>query len=86
MRKIEEETHCLLRFETDRENKLLKKDEGVCVLVGKLEDVQAMLVVIINIINDYLCDDKRSIDYTLKMLIPANFVTKLIGQSTFYHI
>lgn len=54
----------------------------MCVFLGRLEDVQAMLVMIINIAHDFLSDDKRNIDYTLKMIIPANYVTKLIGQST----
>lgn len=49
---------------------------------GKLEDVQAMVVMVINISHEFLSEDKRNIDYTLKMLIPANYVTKLIGQST----
>lgn len=40
-----------------------------------------MVVMIINISHDFLSEDKRNIDYTLKMLIPANYVTKLIGQS-----
>jgi hypothetical protein len=40
-----------------------------------------MLVMIINVAHNFLSDDKRNIDYTLKMLIPANYVTKLIGQS-----
>lgn len=48
---------------------------------GKLEDVQAIVVMIINICHDYLSEEKRNVDYTLKMLIPANYVTKLIGQS-----
>lgn len=39
-----------------------------------------MVVMIINISHDFLSEDKRNIDYTLKMLIPANYVTKLIGQ------
>lgn len=48
---------------------------------GRLQDVQAMVVMLINISHDFLSEDKRNIDYTLKMLIPANYVTKLIGQS-----
>lgn len=48
---------------------------------GRLEDVEAMVVMIINISHEYLSEDKRNLDYTLKMLIPANYVTKLIGQS-----
>lgn len=48
---------------------------------GKLEDVQAMVVMLINMCHDYLSEDKKNLDYTLKMLIPANYVTKLIGQS-----
>ena len=52
---------------------------------GRLEDVQAMVVMLINISHEYLSEDKRNIDYTLKMLIPANYVTKLIGQSSHFH-
>ena len=51
---------------------------------GRLEYVQAMVVMLINICHDYLSEDKKNIDYTLKMLIPANYVTKLIGQSNLY--
>jgi hypothetical protein len=40
-----------------------------------------MLVMIINVAHGFLSDEKRNVDYTLKMLIPANYVTKLIGQS-----
>jgi rRNA processing protein Krr1/Pno1 len=82
LQRIEEETHCSIRFEADRDNRLLKKEEAVCVMNGRLEDVQAMVVFLINICHDFLSEDKRNVDYTLKMLIPANYVTKLIGQST----
>lgn len=58
-------------------------------LVGKLEDVQAMLgmnyfilVMLINLIEIfYEEDEKKNTDLMLKMLIPSNYVTKLIGQS-----
>ena len=43
-----------------------------------------MVVMLINVCHDYLSEDKRSVDYTIKMLIPANYVTKLIGQSNYY--
>ena len=36
MQKVEEETKCSLRFELDRDNRLLKKDEEVCVMSGRL--------------------------------------------------
>lgn len=50
-------------------------------MTGKLEEVQAMTVVLLNLINDYYSSDKKTpIDYTLKILIPSNYVTKLIGQ------
>ena len=40
-----------------------------------------MVVVLINLVNDYYSSDRKiAIDYTLKMLIPSNYVTKLIGQ------
>ena len=40
-----------------------------------------MTVVLLNLVNDYYSVDKKNpIDYTLKMLIPSNYVTKLIGQ------
>lgn len=65
---------------------MLKKDEEVCVMSGRLEDVQAMVVMLINICHEYLSEDKKNVDYTLKMLIPANYVTKLIGQSTYCFI
>ncbi len=81
LQRIEDETHCGLRFESERDNRLLKKDEEVCILSGRLEDVQAMVVMLINLSHEFLSEDKRNLDYTLKMLIPANYVTKLIGQS-----
>lgn len=31
----------------------------------------------------YYDEDRKGHDYTFKMLIPSNYVTKLIGQSTF---
>jgi len=55
-------------------------------MTGRLEDVEAMVVMIINMAHEYLSEDKRNIDYTLKMLIPANYVTKLIGQSKLQYI
>lgn len=82
LQRVEEETRCSLRFESEKENRLLRKEESVCVLNGRLEDVQAMVVMLINVAHDFLAEEKRNIDYTLKMLIPANYVTKLIGQST----
>jgi hypothetical protein len=39
------------------------------------------LVLLINIIQLYHDDDRKIHDYTFKMLIPSNYVTKLIGQS-----
>jgi hypothetical protein len=37
---------------------------------------------LINIIQLYHDEDRKGYDYTFKMLIPSNYVTKLIGQST----
>lgn len=53
---------------------------------GKLEDVQAIVVMLLNICHEFLSEDKRNVDYTLKMLIPASYVTKLIGQSNSFVI
>jgi hypothetical protein len=39
-----------------------------------------MLVMLINLIQIFY-EDEKSIDNTFKMLIPSNYVTKLIGQS-----
>ena len=40
-----------------------------------------MAVVLLNLVNDYYSSDRKNpIDYTLKILIPSNYVTKLIGQ------
>lgn len=65
----------------------MKRDEELCIMTGKLEEVQAMVVVVINLVNDYYSADKKNpIDYTLKMLIPSNYVTKLIGQSNIFLI
>ena len=41
---------------------------------------------ILNLIQIFYDEDKKNFDYTFKMLIPSNYVTKLIGQSTFLHI
>lgn len=38
---------------------------------------------LINMVHPLLSEDKKNVDYTLKLLIPANYVTKLIGQSNF---
>lgn len=37
----------------------------------------------INLIQIYYDQEKKNYDYTFKMLIPSNYVTKLIGQSKF---
>lgn len=39
-------------------------------------------VMILNFIQIFYDEDKKNFDYTFKMLIPSNYVTKLIGQST----
>ena len=54
LQRVEEETRCNIRFESDRDNRLLKKDEEICLMSGKLEDVQAMVVMLINMCHDYL--------------------------------
>ena len=38
----------------------------------------------INLIQIYYDQEKKNYDYTFKMLIPSNYVTKLIGQSKTY--
>jgi len=35
---------------------------------------------LVNICHNILSEDKKNIDYTIKLLIPVNYVTKLIGQ------
>lgn len=35
---------------------------------------------LINLLHPLLSEDRKNVDYTLKLLIPANYVTKLIGQ------
>lgn len=40
-------------------------------------------VMLINIIQLYHDEDRKGHDYTFKMLIPSNYVTKLIGQSNY---
>lgn len=44
------------------------------------------LVMLINILQLYHEEDKKGHDYTFKMLIPSNYVTKLIGQSNLFLI
>jgi hypothetical protein len=41
---------------------------------------------LINIIQIHRDDDRKTHDFTFKMLIPSNYVTKLIGQSIQYPI
>ena len=78
---MEDETNSTVKFRDDPGNRILKRDEELCIITGKLEEVQAMVVVLINLVNDYYSSDRKiAIDYTLKMLIPSNYVTKLIGQ------
>lgn len=79
--KIEDETKCTISVETDKRNHLIKEDEEILVINGRLEDVQAYIVMIINILHPMLGEERKNVDYTLKLLIPANYVTKLIGQS-----
>ncbi len=50
---MEEDTKCAIKFNEDTSSRLLRKDEELCVVLGKLEDVQAMLVMIINLIQIY---------------------------------
>ena len=69
----------MVRFKDDS-SRLLKRDEDMCVLIGKLEDVQATLIMLLSVVHDYYQDEKLTSDYTLKLLIPSNYVTKLIGQ------
>lgn len=38
----EDETHCSIRFKEEH-NRLLKRDEDMCVIIGRLEDVQAII-------------------------------------------
>lgn len=40
---VEEETLCTITFKSERNNKLLKRDEDMCIIIGKLEDVQAFI-------------------------------------------
>ena len=51
--------------------------------MGRLEDVQAFIVMLINIMQIYYDEDKKGHDFIFKMLIPSNYVTKLIGQSRY---
>jgi hypothetical protein len=37
---------------------------------------------LLSVVHEFYIDEKLTSDYTLKMLIPSNYVTKLIGQST----
>ena len=53
--------------------------------MGRLEDVQAFIVMLINIMQIYYDEDKKGHDFIFKMLIPSNYVTKLIGQSKFIY-
>lgn len=39
---------------------------------------------LINLMQNYYEEDKKGHDYIFKMLIPSNYVTKLIGQSKIY--
>lgn len=43
IRKIEDETKCLTKYREDTSSSLLKRDEELCVVFGKLEDVQAYI-------------------------------------------
>jgi hypothetical protein len=35
---------------------------------------------LVNVLHPLLSEDRKNADYTIKLLIPANYVTKLIGQ------
>ena len=75
----------MLKFRDDPGNRIIKRDEELCIMTGKLEEVQALVVILINLVNDYYSGDKKNpVDYTLRMLIPSNYVTKLIGQSKYF--
>lgn len=43
IKRLEEEIKCVIKFKEDTSSRLLRRDEELCVLFGKLEDVQAFL-------------------------------------------
>ena len=61
-------------------------DEEVCQIKGKLKNVQYTIVFILRRAHEYTLLRPENYTEMIKMLIPNNFVTKLIGASNFLKI
>lgn len=68
-----------INIENAKDMPMVERDEGVCIIKGKLNKVQYTSVFILR--RAYEFTQQRHETYTdqIKMLIPNNFVTKLIG-------
>lgn len=64
-------------------SKCIKSDEEVSIISGNLEDVQSTVVLLLRIIDEFYIKEKNKPDYNVKLLIPNNYVTKLIGASNY---
>jgi polyribonucleotide nucleotidyltransferase len=43
IKRLEEETRCIVKFKEECTSRIFKQDEELCVLMGRLEDVQAFI-------------------------------------------
>jgi len=66
------------------------KENDMCVLTGRMDDVQEALCFILSRVSEYFNFDqhqkKTTQDDYLYMIIPNSYVTKLIGQSIHFFL
>jgi|JI9StandDraft_2_1071091.scaffolds.fasta_scaffold250134_2 hypothetical protein len=70
-----------MSIKPERDNYSLKEDESVCALQGRLTDVdEALKEICLRLDDFYSKEASKSFDeFALKVLVPGNLVTKIIG-------
>jgi len=70
-----------MSIKPERDNYSLKQDESVCNLQGKLVDIDEALKEVCLRLEDFYNNEVRKEfkEYALKILVPGNLVTKIIG-------
>lgn len=78
---LSEQLKVNMSIKPERDNYSLKEDESVCNLQGKLVDIDEALKEICLRLEDFYSKEveKNFDDYALKVLVPGNLVTKIIG-------
>jgi len=68
-----------IKFQQDLSIRCVKKDEAICSISGKLAGVINAVVIMLRRYHEYESQSKHFSSDVIKLLIPNNFVTKLIG-------